>query len=365
MKSIVEFSDRKQIIDEAASWVLKLESDRGLTPVQREELCQWLDGNPSRREHFERLAKVWGNANILTELAVPLPRSSSLAERWSELNFSAQFIAIAASLFLAIAVAGTVFFEQWREIQANGVIVTQVGEQKSIDLADGSVLKLNTNSKAKIDYTADSRNIYLLNGEAHFIVEKNKERPFRVYAGTGRIHAIGTAFSVYLQNDKVDVTVSEGRVGVAALVSTELDEDNSSSSAGHVSIEQPLKSLGLLRAGEAGSIVSQLDENDHETPQLDRYDDMTNLDVAKRVSWINGVLIFAGEPLEEVVREISRYTEVSIEFSDPELKKIRIGGNFPVGETETMFSSLETSFGLKVTRLDSNRVVISGAKKFN
>jgi ferric-dicitrate binding protein FerR (iron transport regulator) len=40
---------------------------------------------------------------------------------------------------------------------------------------------------------------------------------------------------------------------------------------------------------------------------------------------------------------------------------MRIGGRFPVGETETMLAALETNFNLRATRLSHNRVVLSTA----
>ena len=38
---------------------------------------------------------------------------------------------------------------------------------------------------------------------------------------------------------------------------------------------------------------------------------------------------------------------------------IRVGGQFPVGETSEMFKALETTFGLRVTYLSDSRVLVS------
>ena len=82
-------------------------------------------------------------------------------------------------------------------------------------------------------------------------------------------------------------------------------------------------------------------------------------EMLRRLSWTEGVLLFSGEALEDVVDEISRYTMAQIEFADPEVGAIRIGGRFPVGETETMFETLENAFGLRVTYLSEDHVVVS------
>ena len=372
MSKVLDFSDKKNIADEAANWILRLEREDGLSSQEKEDLTEWLDQSAFHRESFERLVSIWSDANILTELAVPIPQKTSYFDWLFKPAISSQ-MKLGIATFVMLSVIGLGAFVLLKQpVQRNGVVYTEVGDQKTVNLVDGSILKLNTHSKVRVEYSAENRNIYLLSGEAHFIVAKNKQRPFNVYAGNGRINAIGTAFSVYLKDGAVDITVSEGRVGVASIDESNVDVPNVEKSIkGNDEEEIKLvapppttKRLGTLQAGEAGVIVSQLDENSEKTLTFDRLSEITEVQVANRIAWTNGVLIFSGEPLNDVVKEISRYTNVNIEFAEPELKRIRIGGHFPVGETETMFSSLETSFGLQVTRLSSDRVLISSVKKY-
>ena len=72
--------------------------------------------------------------------------------------------------------------------------------------------------------------------------------------------------------------------------------------------------------------------------------------------------MFSGDSLEDVVKEVSRYTTVSIDLPDPVIRQIRIGGRFPVGETEVMLAALETNFNVRVTHLGHNRVVLTAAE---
>lgn len=366
MKNVLEFSDKKRIADEAANWVLKFERAEGLSAHEKDQLTEWLDKDSSHRAYFERLSNVWSEANVLTELAVPIPQERSFLGWFLNPVISTHLRLGAATLVMLFAVGISVFIVMKQPIQHNGIVYTDVGDQKTINLVDGSIIKLNTHSKVKVEYNEDYRNIYLLNGEAHFIVAKNKHRPFRVYAGNGRIHAIGTAFSVYLKDGSVDITVAEGKVGIASIQEPVLNKPIPAVNSQAIKSTAPpsAKSLGTLQAGEVGVFVSQLDENSNKTHSFDQINEITEREVANRISWTSGVLVFSGEPLNDVVKEISRYTKVQIEFAEPELKQIRIGGNFPVGETETMFSSLETSFGLQITRLSSDRVVISSVKNY-
>ena len=104
---------------------------------------------------------------------------------------------------------------------ANGLYATAVGQQTTTVLPDGSQIILNTNSQIRVKYGDQYRQVHLLQGEALFTVAKNSSRPFRVYAGSGQIQAIGTAFSVYLKGPVVQVTVTEGRVALATRRSAE------------------------------------------------------------------------------------------------------------------------------------------------
>ena len=85
-------------------------------------------------------------------------------------------------------------------------------------------------------------------------------------------------------------------------------------------------------------------------------------DLNQRMAWRQGLLVFTGEPLEQVVEEISRYTQVKIEIPDEEVRAIKVGGQFEVGDTQMMLSALETTFSLRVLREENNRVTILAAQ---
>jgi transmembrane sensor len=255
-------------------------------------------------------------------------------------------------------------------LSSNDFYATAVGQQRSMTLADGSVVLLNTNSQIKVAYNDEYRTIRLLQGEAHFTVEKNAEHPFRVYAGNGRVQAVGTAFSVYLKDNTVDVTVTEGTVELAFVdrVSTsrslqqETPAGNNQSSGSNAMVDGGLvETLGTIKAGESATIRSALDAVTVST--IAAFETVEVQEMAKRLSWREGILTFTGDPLGVVVDEISRYTTISIEITDPAVRATRIGGRFPIGETDAMFDALEANFGLRVTRLGHDRVLVSAAEE--
>jgi len=91
---------------------------------------------------------------------------------------------------------------------------TRHGEQLSRRLPDNSVLHLNTDSAVSIRFGETERLVTLTSGQADFEVAHDTNRPFRVFAGSAEVVALGTKFDVRLEGDATVVTVVEGRVAV-------------------------------------------------------------------------------------------------------------------------------------------------------
>ncbi len=366
-RKIVRFPDQRSMRDEAAAWLIKLDGDEPLTAEQRSDLAEWLQQSVAHREEIKRLAIRWGKLNVATDLAVPLGRSPSpgqdnAAAGTRRTNWLWRGVAASVSVGTVAVILATVAFQRPDGV-ANGTFDTAIGEQQTIELADGSVAMLNTNSRIKIDYSDEVRTIVLHRGEAHFTVRQDPHRPLRVFAGTSRIQAIGTAFAVRLRsNSEVSVTVTKGTVEVAKRALPSSPDLAGASRPGAVgagvgaSWSAP---IGVLQAGETmvvpdvlepGRVASGPSPVQLMTPEL----------MDRRMSWRRGVLQFSGESLGQVVAEIGRYTTVVIEFADPTLRELPIGGRFPVGEIDTLMDVLESQFGLQATRVGPNRVRLSG-----
>jgi transmembrane sensor len=375
-KNIVEFPDRKAVEEEAAAWLIKLDGDSPLAAEELAALREWLGRSPAHREQLRGFADFWGKLNVLTELAVPLGHAKGRTNRGlvGLRHAFPQFgraVVMTAALVVGIGIAATFWLRPDSFVNSNGLYATAIGQQQSTTFPDGSVVLLNTNSQIKVDYNDAYRDIRLLQGEAHFTVAPNAARPFRVYAGHGRVEAVGTAFSVYLKGNTVDVTVTEGKVALASVnvpsrqstqrLAQQEAPSGSDQSSGSVAILDSglVETLGTLQAGESATIQGVFDADIASTIEV--IEMVEEQEMAKRQSWRDGVLTFAGDPLEVVVHEISRYTTISIEFSDPAVKATRIGGRFPIGETDAMFDALEANFGLRVTRLGRDRVLVSVA----
>jgi ferric-dicitrate binding protein FerR (iron transport regulator) len=91
---------------------------------------------------------------------------------------------------------------------------TEIGEQRSVLLKDGSRVTLNTASKIEVDMRKDRRLVRLVEGEAFFDVTHDAIRPFKVRAGNAVLSDVGTQFNVDMRPTRTTVTVIEGRVAV-------------------------------------------------------------------------------------------------------------------------------------------------------
>jgi transmembrane sensor len=379
MSNVTEFPNNSAIEEEACLWVVKFEGDNEPTKRDVQQFNAWLSKSPVHRETLLGLAQTWDDMDVMSGLMIPLGQSlkpkRSNFEKWTltPLLLIAAIYRWLGSTTLsllrpvvalpAMALIMTVSLSFWliddQTDVPNNVYVTSIGHHSTHTLEDGSVIWLNSNSQVEVNYTDSKRIIKLVKGEAHFDVTSDPERPFEVFAGSRMVKAIGTAFSVYRLADKIEVMVTEGKVELAVVQSTLIIKPASSSIVdGAVNQQTPVAKsaenivtvITSLEAGQSVSLpISSIKLNtpvvEHEVGEL-----------ARKLSWLDGKLVFAGESLEEVVAEVSRHTSIVIEVADPDLKKLRIGGQFQAGETDALFDVLESGFGIKITHLSEDRV---------
>jgi transmembrane sensor len=318
---------------EAREWLIRLDGDERLNAAEREKLREWMARSPSHTAELKHLAQFWNNANILTELAVPL-RSLAPQNRAVPTSHSARWTFAAACLCGLIA-GGLWWFHSGRV--PNGTYVTALGQQRTLPLEDGSTIEMNTDSQVQVDYSDQLRKIRLLRGEALFKVTPNKERPFKVFAARGVVRAVGTAFAVAIQGTDLRVTVTKGEVEVsedepAAPLSTTAGQD----------VRLPPTHVAL-KAGQTATINAKIPAQPETLPSAE---------LERRLSWQTGYLAFTGQSLQQVVDEVNRYSAISLEIADPKLAGLAVGGRFKVGDLDAVCDALQSTFGIRVVRLD-------------
>ncbi len=260
-----------------------------------------------------------------------------LQERRSKWHLA---LGMAAGLLVAIGAVLT-YFAPWSAPEDRYLqeYVTRIGEQRAIDLNDGSVVTLNTNAHLLVDYGDQSRRILLERGEAYFEVVRDSERPFTVDLGVGSVTALGTAFNIRKNRDQFQVAVIEGTV-----VLQEWAEEIPASPARLQASELPVvisaPSELLLEEGWVAEFDLSRDRLKAFRPEsMERYE-----------GWRGGMLGFYQEPLNEVAVELNRYSRKKILIKDASIMEFSVSMVVSIHEIDSALMGLERVLPIKVRR---------------
>ena len=366
MTNVSPIAPQAGIRAEARDWVIRFNRDAAPSKADIAALNAWANQSPAHRAELHSAEQVWLEGDQLAELAVPVkaPTTRFIARglrRLKQLLMPTGTRGFVTAMSLSAILIGATWYINTPAISGNGSYQTAIGEQRTLILKDQSRIQMDTNSKVRIAYSEGIREIYLEQGKAHFDVAKNQDRPFDVYAAGGLVRAVGTAFSVFINNAAVRVTVDEGRVNLARV---ETPQENLMAQTSTVPSTAP-SSTGPSHShsqSKPTDIPNQifLSVDKGQSALFDQHQQtLTQLadnELSQELAWRRGLLIFIGEPLDQVVSEVSRYTATKLEISDPELGKLLIGGRFRTGELEALLDVLEAGFGVQVSYVDRNHI---------
>jgi len=323
-----DLPDRDEIEAVAAVW-LSLR-DRGMSSAETTEFMRWLQQDPAHAAAFADLESAWrdvGRLAVVRSDADSPPDRDLLAPRPRPRRRRGPFV---AALAAAAAVAVGIFIGHEATI-TRATAVTTVGSFQKIDLPDGSVVQLNTDSALDFEFSGKTRQVRLRRGEAHFEVAKDPSRPFFVSAGGISVRAIGTAFNIRLRGADVEVLVTEGRIGVRSAESKKKREEPAAAAA----LELSAGEITLVpQAQVAAAKVTEI-----AAPQ-----------VRRTLAWQERRIEFDAMPLASVVAEFNRYNRCRLVISDRTLAAKPFTGVFRADEYQTFVRILETTFGVRAER---------------
>lgn len=221
--------------------------------------------------------------------------------------------ALAVVACLATAVAPTAY------LRLSADVATMTAEVRTVDLDDGSRVRLAPRSALDIAFTKDERQVRLIQGAAFFEVAPNARRPFRVVAGNVIATVLGTAFEVDTRDGSAAVTVRHGHVRVDDPTAT------------------PPLSANLL-AGERVSVRShRLDRG------TTRPDDIGD--------WIDGQYVARDRPIGEIVDRLRDYYDGAIVVQDSAFASRLVSGVYELGDPETTLRNLASAHDAVVRRI--------------
>jgi len=266
----------------AAQWLV-----RAMSPEVGDEdlvaLSRWLEASPDHLAAYDRAEAVWdeavhlppaargpGDPGVVVPFAAKRPAPRPAPRRvWLYGALAAAGIAAAAILVFPHArPAGPV----WQSYQ------TAKGERRAVQLADGSRLQLNSDTRVRVDLSGAGRRFELDRGEVALAVVHDAARPLTLVAGDVAVSDIGTQFDVYRSDAGVRIMVGEGEVAVTA---ANRPADRVALTAGRQAGYDPVHGLGPAAAA----------------------------DVDTALAWRQGRAVYRDVPLASVVADLNRYVD--------------------------------------------------------
>jgi transmembrane sensor len=344
------FPDDNGLHEKAAECFLALEvgtTDR----LTRLRWRAWLAESAEHRRAVEDCREAWiasaaakvempGNTELSLdrydgEVPVTAARAYRLAPQWPddmprhfEISRSA-WMGMAASLLLAAVVAF-----HYRPVPqpapAPVVYETGRGEQQQLTLPDGSVVMLGPEVRLEVQFEPAQRVFRLTRGEAIFTAAHEPGRPFLVYAGSGWIEDIGTAFDVRSDPDRVTVTVIQGQVAV-----------------------------GAPGGGPQGNLVLSRDQQVSFGTTAEA---VRTVDAVQATAWRDGQIAYIDQPLEKVVSDLRRYSMKDIVLQDPSVAALHYTGTVSISELDHWAAGLTRVYPLQI-EVAGDRLLIEPKRK--
>ena len=184
--------------------------------------------------------------------------------------------------------------------------ITSAAEEKSVLLADGTEVILNSESELTYNrnYNKYNRSVHLV-GEAYFNVKKGNI-PFNVLTPHGKISVLGTSFNIRTRNDGFEVGVNDGEVQVS----------NKST-------------LIHLSKGQLIDVKSEFISSNILQIPTDQYPD-----------WLNRKFYCNETTLESLCLEIERTFDIKINFTNPDLKSLTITGLIEASDLDNVLQTV-------------------------
>jgi transmembrane sensor len=347
----IRYSNEKThaaVVAEASEWFIDFRAG-DVNGEARLRFIEWLRRSPEHIQAYLEVSGVWselpssdpaGRFDIAFLIArarnesdvIPLspvnprlPPVPSAAKSRAFREFPRRPVQAAAALALLGSITSLFL---WIDRDTARSYSTGIGEQRTIQLMDGSTVELNARSRVEVRLTDRRRDVALIEGQALFRVAKDRHRPFVVRAGEAEVRAVGTEFDIYRKHTETVVTVVEGRV--------ETYPGSDGDGAAPV----------VLSAGEQLTVLP------HTVTKA------TRADTVAATAWVQQRLIFEEMPLSEVAEEFNRYNRRPLAIDDPELQALKISGVYSSTDPASLINFLRTQNSIRVIETETQVRVV-------
>ncbi len=318
-------SEITTLSDHAIDWVIRLHAGNASEQDRRDAL-EWQNRSLSHRRAFVEAEQLWLEmGEVLSGADLPIAPEPviSAVGRW---NKPVRHGLAAAVVALALVLPLSGLTDRWFSDYYTGV-----GEQKTVTLADGSQVLLNTDTALTVSYSQTGRKLTLKHGQALFKVATDRKRPFEVATDAAVVKALGTIFEVRQLDHATRVTVEEHAVGVKGRYDPDYRPD-ARIQEGQQAVYNAASGLHALEAAD---------------PQ-------------QNAAWQRGKLVFKNQALADVVAELDRYFPGKIVISDAKLAALRVSGVFPLQDRAATLAMLQQILAVNISHITPWLTVLHG-----
>ncbi|MBW7901770.1 MAG: FecR domain-containing protein [Rhodocyclaceae bacterium] len=304
------------VVDAAIRWSVKIDFNRA-APETLAAFQQWLAADPLHRQAWERVGSLRGDfAKLPSRLAMSTLQAVDSRRRTDGAG-RRQAMKLLSLAGIALFAGWTARdHAPWQRLVADASTAT--GEQKTLRLADGTVVVLNTDSAVSADLAGERRLITLHRGEIMIATGPDDEaaarRPFWVRTPFGAMQALGTRFVVRLDDGRARVSVQEGAV--------ELHPASGNGGA-------------IVRAGESRWLA----DNGSEIAETHGF---------AEGAWVDGVISAQDMRLGDLIAELARYRSGRL-GCDPRVADLPVSGTFHLRNTEQALHFLAQTLPIRLT----------------
>lgn len=302
------------ILGEAADWLVQLQSGAA-TDEDRRAIQLWRGRSAQHAQAWQRAEAIMGDfqtvpGSIASDTIKRIGRNKGIGRRQA-LNRIGLFLLAGPAIWLA---QRELPWQEWMADQH-----TAIGEQKNLTLPDGTRLLINTNSSLNIAFSASERRIKLLGGEVLITTASELSptyRPFIVQTRHGTARALGTRFSVRVDDPGTRVAVVQGAVEML-----------------------PVHSFRgvIVNAGEQSGFSA-----DASAP-------VQPLDLAS-MTWENGMMVAKNMRLADLLAELARYRQGVLRCHDS-VANLTVSGAFSLRDTDASLRLLQNTLPISVSSL--------------
>lgn len=319
----------RSIARQAALWLVRLH-DAHVSAADLAGCARWRAAHPDHERAWQRAEQIGSKLNGLPAgIALQSLGRSNRMERRTVLKTLLLLMALPASYVTYEATYRTLPWEQWV-----ADLRTATGERRTITLADGSELILNTNSAVDVRFDSEQRLLILHTGE--ILIRTARDPLVQIGAATGAATAAGRPFVVRTRQGNIRA------LGTRFIVSA-ADTHPSLAPATNVTVLEhaveirPAIDAGRARVIEAGRQTSFTASAMAAPQAADPY----------AAAWVEGRLVVNAMRLDDFLVQLSRYRRALLRC-EPQIASLRISGAFQLDNIDGILDALPDTLPVAV-----------------